>query len=133
MAKMSHPGYSMQGRMVSNEQLLDWNLQMLERMKVADMASAAYERRKPEIEEHHRERLIRLNGTAEDYALRDAMEKSWVLNDLLKKHAWNRDEANRLNLAIIAQKALREMLASSSVSADSRISKLLSEAARDAQ
>lgn len=109
MAVLKHR-YEMDEGLVSTAELLRWQDMMLHRMQIADVASADYERRKPEIEKHHHDRLVRLNGSAEDYEMRKAMEGSWVLNDLLKKHAWNRDEADRLNLAIIAQWALRRML-----------------------
>lgn len=119
--------------LVTTAQLLEWHRTMLLRMATADEASAEYERRKPTIEKYHHDRLVKLNGAAEDFQMRKAMEGSWVLNDLLKKHAWNRDEANRLNLAIIAHKALREILAEATVSVNPDLSRILGEAARDAQ
>lgn len=102
--------YEMDEGLVSTNEMLRWQAIMLRRMLVADEASEAYERKKPVIEEHHRERIKKLDGSVTDFALRKAMEGSWVLNDLLKKHAWNRDEANRYNNAITAQWALRRML-----------------------
>jgi len=116
--------------LVTTQQLFDWQATMLQRMAVADKASDDYERRKPGIEEHHRDRLIKTTGVAEDFALRKAMDSSWVLNDLLKKHAWNRDEANRFNLAILAQCALRQAMMDDIVAIDPQQMERLRDALR---
>lgn len=97
--------------LVDLEIVAEWAIDAQRRGLAAEKYSATYERRKPEIEAHHRRQLLKNHGTVEDHMLRAAMDKSYTLNDALNGHAWNRDEANRLNQAILAQKALREMIA----------------------
>ncbi len=102
--------YALDHGLVATDEILEWHRRALHHMLVADQASADYERRKPGIEQHHKKQLLKNHGSVEESMFRKAMGDSWVLNDLLKKHAWHRDEANRLNTAILTQHALREML-----------------------
>lgn len=111
MAMKGNPqGYEMIGGTVSDWVLRQWQEQALRRMQIADKAAADWERKKPQIEQHVQERLLRLNGAVDDYQFRKQMDENWTLKDLIKKHEWNREEANRYHNAILAQHALRQML-----------------------
>jgi len=101
---------NLRASLVSSSQILEWSVRAQRSMRIADETADKWAAKKPEIEEHQRDRLLKLNGMVEDFALRKALEESWTLTDLIKKHAWHRDEANRLHNAILAQAALREML-----------------------
>lgn len=112
MAMRGNPqGYEMIGGTVSDWVLRQWQIQALRRMQIADKAAADWERRKPQIEEFIQARLAKLNGgRVDDYEFRNQLEANWTLKDLIKKHEWNREEANRYHNAILAQHALRQML-----------------------
>lgn len=90
--------------LVDDATIVIWAKKMLKYRSKAQIASIEYERVKPIIESEIRQ------DHPEDYSFRKAMAANWTLNDLLKRHAWFRDEANSLNLAIMGQKALRDIL-----------------------
>jgi hypothetical protein len=96
--------------LVDDDTLSGWMVDANRRRLEADLVARAYERRRPKIQDWIREKLIREHGSAEDWAVRRDLDANWTLNDLIKKHAWLRDEADSLNLAIQTQLALRAAL-----------------------
>lgn len=97
--------------LVHDDTLAVWMTDAIRRRLAADRAADEYEYEKPRIEEAIRKRLTKRDGKDIDFFLRQEMEANWKLIDLTKKHAWLRDEAASLNLAIQTQLALRAAIA----------------------
>jgi hypothetical protein len=93
--------------LVSDEELMRWVADARQRRITADMTAIEYEHRKPRIENGIRKKLVKRHGVVDDWRFRQEMGENWAINDLIKKHAWHRDEAASLNLAIQTQLALR--------------------------
>lgn len=96
--------------LVDDQTLSAWQQDAVWRRLAADRAAALYEYEKPRVEAAIKKRLTKRNGAVDDYMLRQEMEANWKLIDITKTHAWLRDEANSLNLAIQTQLALRGAL-----------------------
>jgi hypothetical protein len=98
--------------MVPDDLLFRWMRDAKDRRELADQVAIEYEYRKPRVERGITRKLLRLHGTVDDWRYRQEMSENWTLNDLIKKHAWHRDESASLNAAIQTQLLLRQMMES---------------------
>lgn len=97
--------------LVDDETLGEWMADAVARRRAASAKAAEYEYRKPRIQRGVERHLAKNGNTATDYDIRKSMEANWDLIDMSRMHAWLRDEADSLNLAIQTQLALRAAIA----------------------
>lgn len=94
--------------LVSVHTLQEWSAAAKRAGFEADRYSREYMAKRPAIVEKLKDMMARQGG--QDFNLRTALANNWTLNDLQDSYTWHRREQNRLNTAIAAQVALRQLM-----------------------
>lgn len=99
---------SLPAGIVSIHTLQEWADKAQDAHIEANRLSKEYMSKKPGIILKLQDMVGRQGGA--DFALRKAIKENWTLNDLQDAYNWHRREENRLNTAIAAQVALRQLM-----------------------